>query len=59
MLVAVNSRAGTGGSVSGTVKDASGAVVPDATVSANNVDTGVQVRARPTAVGFTPFPNSP
>jgi hypothetical protein len=59
MLAAVNSRAGTGGSVSGTVKDASGAVVPDATVSANNVDTGVQVRSATNGRGFYSFPELP
>jgi len=59
MLAAVNSRAGTGGSVSGTVKDASGAVVPDATVSANNVDTGVQVRGATNGRGFYSFPELP
>ena len=59
MLVAVNSRAGTGGSVSGTVRDASGAVVPDATVSANNVDTGVQVRGATNGRGFYSFPELP
>ena len=59
MLAAVSSPAGTGGSVSGTVKDATGAVVPNAAVSANNLDTGVQVRAQPMAVGFIHFPNCP
>jgi len=59
MLAAVNSRAGTGGMVSGTVKDASGAVVPDATVSANNVDTGVQVRGATNGRGFYSFAELP
>ncbi|MGA8837401.1 MAG: TonB-dependent receptor [Candidatus Sulfotelmatobacter sp.] len=59
MLAAVNSRAGTGGSVSGTVKDASGAVIPDATVSANNVDTGVQVWGATNGRGFYSFPELP
>ena len=59
LLAAVNSRAGTGGSVSGTVKDASGAVVPDATVTANNLDTGVQVRGATNGRGFYSFPELP
>ena len=59
MLAAVNSRAGTDGSVSGTVKDASGAVVPDATVTANDVDTGVQVRSATNGRGFYSFPELP
>jgi hypothetical protein len=59
MFAAVNSRAGTGGSVSGTVKDASGAVVPDATVSAKNLDTGVQIRGATNGRGFYSFPELP
>jgi hypothetical protein len=59
MFAAVNSRAGTGGSVSGTVKDASGAVVPDATVSAKNLDTGVQVRSATNGRGFYSCPELP
>jgi hypothetical protein len=59
MLAAVSSRAGTGGNVSGTVKDASGAVVPDATVSAKNLDTGVQVRGATNGRGFYSFPELP
>ena len=42
MLLAVDSWAGAGGSVSGTVKDVSNAVVANATVSAANIETGVQ-----------------
>ncbi|HXP44116.1 MAG TPA: TonB-dependent receptor, partial [Candidatus Acidoferrales bacterium] len=59
MLAAISLRAGTGGSMSGTVKDASGAVVPDATVSANNPDTGVQVRSATNGRGFYSFPELP
>ncbi len=59
MLGAGNLRAGTGGSVSGTVKDASGAVVPDATVRADNLDTGVQVRGATNGRGFYSFPELP
>ena len=58
-LAAINSQAGTGGSVSGTVKDASGAVVLNATVSASNVDTGVQVREMTNGRGFYSFPELP
>ena len=59
MLAAVDSRAGAGGSVSGTVKDASGAVVPDATVNATNVDTGVRVWVATNGRGFYSFPELP
>ncbi len=59
MLTAVSSRAGTGGSVSGTVKDASGAVVPGASVSVNNLDTGVGVRLTTNGRGFYSFPEVP
>ena len=59
MLAALISRAGTGGSVSGTVKDASGAVVPDANVSAKNFDTGVQFRSATNGRGFYSFPELP
>ncbi len=59
LLAAVSSRAGTGGSVSGTIKDASGAVVPDAIVSAKNLDTGVQIRLATNGRGFYSFPELP
>jgi hypothetical protein len=48
--------AGVGGSVSATVKDASGAVVPNATVSATNIDTGVHATATTNGSGFYSFP---
>ena len=59
MLLATASQAGVGGSVSGTVKDASGAVIPDATVNATNVDTGVQGQVATNARGVYSFPELP
>lgn len=59
MLFAVASYAGFGGSVSGTVKDASNAVVPNATVKATNTDTGVQEHAVTNGQGFYSFPDLP
>ena len=59
MLFAVDSRAGVGGSVSGTVKDASNAVVPNATVKATNVDTGLKQRVTTSGQGFYSFPDLP
>ena len=59
MLFAVDSCAGFGGSVSGTVKDASNAVVPSATVKATNTDTGVQEHAVTNGQGFYSFPDLP
>jgi hypothetical protein len=56
MLFAVNSWAGVGGSVSGTVRDASGAVVPNASVSATNIDTGVHATLTTNGSGFYSFP---
>src|SRR3984885_9380868 len=41
-ILAFAARAGVGGRISGTVKDASGAVVAKATVSITNSDTGVR-----------------
>src|SRR5271154_108162 len=48
--------AGVGGSVSGTVKDASGAVVSNANVSATNIDTGVRATVATNGSGFYSFP---
>ncbi len=59
MLVGVGSWAGVGGRVSGTVKDASYAVVPNATVKATNIDTGVQQQAATNDRGFYSFPDLP
>jgi Carboxypeptidase regulatory-like domain len=59
MLSAINSWAGVGGSVSGTVKDASNAVVPNATVEASNADTGVEQQVATNRQGFYSFPDLP
>ena len=59
MLVAITSWAGVGGSISGTVKDASGAVVPNAAVNAINVETGVQHPAATNGQGFYSLANLP
>ncbi len=58
-LCTVNSWAGIGGSVSGTVKDASSAVVPNATVNATNVETGVQHQGATNGQGFYSFASLP
>jgi hypothetical protein len=58
-LFTVNSWAGVGGSVAGIVKDASDAVVPNASVSATNVETGVQHQAATNGQGFYSFANLP
>jgi hypothetical protein len=59
MLVALHCWAGVGGSVSGTVRDESNAVVPGASVNATNVETGVQHQAATNGQGFYSFPNLP
>ncbi len=56
---AVNSWAGVGGSVAGIVRDASDAVVPNASVNASNVETGVQHQAATNGQGFYSFANLP
>jgi hypothetical protein len=56
---APSARAGVGGSVSGTVKDASNAVVPNATVKATSIDTGVQQQVATNDQGFYSFPDLP
>jgi hypothetical protein len=51
--------AGVGGSISGTVKDASNAVVPEATVEATNLGTGAQQQTATNDEGFYSFPDLP
>src|SRR5580698_5138088 len=50
------SSAGTGGSISGTVTDSSGAVVVKATVTAKNLETGITQTVTTDAKGFYSFP---
>lgn len=45
------------GAISGTVKDPSGAVVPDANVSALRVETGIAQKVRTNEQGLFTFPN--
>src|ERR1700742_3771912 len=50
------SSAGTGGSVSGTVTDASSTVVANATVTAQNLGTGITQTVTTDGKGFYSFP---
>src|SRR5580698_8036840 len=50
------SSAGTGGSISGTVTDASGAVVAKASVTVKNLETGITQSVTTDAKGFYSFP---
>ncbi len=59
LLLAVESWAGVGGSVSGTVKDSSNAVVPNGIVKAINTATGVSQQVTTNDRGFYSFPNLP
>jgi Carboxypeptidase regulatory-like domain/TonB dependent receptor len=51
--------AGIGGSVSGTVTDASGGLVPKAQVTAKNTDTGISQVTETDDQGFYSFPSLP
>jgi hypothetical protein len=51
--------AGVGGRISGTVKDSSGAVVPKASVSITNSDTGVRQNLTTDEKGVYSFPSLP
>jgi hypothetical protein len=51
--------AGVGGSITGTVRDASGAVVAKATVAATNTGTGIRQATATDDRGFYSFPNLP
>jgi hypothetical protein len=59
LLIAVDSWAGTGGSVSGTVKDASNAVIEGGSVKAVNTDTGILQQVTTNDRGFYSFPDLP
>ena len=47
------------GSISGTVTDATGAVIPGASVTAHNTGTGIDTTAKTSAQGFYSFPALP
>lgn len=49
----------TTGSISGTVKDPTGAVIPGATVTVTNTATGVQMKTTTNDSGFYSFPSLP
>src|SRR3984885_9711187 len=55
-LFAPGCWAGVGGSISGTVKDSSGAVIPHAEVTAINLDKGVRQTTKSDDKGFYTFP---
>jgi hypothetical protein len=59
LLVSTLLHAAVGGSISGTVKDNSGAVVPKATVTATNADTGVRQVVTTNGTGSYSFPSLP
>jgi hypothetical protein len=58
-LFAVSALAGPDGSVSGTITDASGGVIPKAMVTAKNVDTGIRQTVTTDSKGFYSFPSLP
>jgi hypothetical protein len=57
LMSAAVAMASTTGSITGIVTDASGAVVPGATVTATNEDTGVASVVQTDGAGFYNFPN--
>ena len=56
LFLSATLSASVGGSISGMVKDSSGAVIPGATVTAKNVDTGVAQKAMTDSNGSYAFP---
>ena len=56
---AIIAHADTGGSISGTVTDQTGGVVPDSTVTATNLDTTVQQTTRTNGEGLYTFTSLP
>ena len=55
LFFSASAWAGAGGSISGTIKDHSGAVIPDVAVIVRNVDTGVERTASTNSDGFFAF----
>ena len=58
-LFSINIWAGVDGTIAGTVKDPSNAVVRNAIVKATNINTGVQQQVTTNDVGCYSFPNLP
>src|SRR5271168_2500074 len=59
LCLALGTWAGTGGSISGTVKDSSGAAIPRATVTALNTATGVRTAVTTDGGGVYSLPSLP
>ncbi len=59
LLCALASQAATSGSISGTVKDPSGAVLPGASLILRNTSLGTQYKTTADANGYYSFPNLP
>jgi hypothetical protein len=59
LSLALSAWAGVGGSISGTVTDPSGAVIPKATVSVTNSETGIRSAVTTDEKGFYSFPSLP
>ena len=59
LFACAQSWAATGGSISGTVKDQSGAVIPDATLTLVNLDLAASYKATTDPQGFYSFPTLP
>jgi hypothetical protein len=57
--ISIATLAAVGGSISGTVKDASGAVVPRATITVTNTDTNVHQTTTSNDAGAYSFPTLP
>jgi hypothetical protein len=59
LLCAIEGWAGVGGTVSGTIKDVSGAVIGSAVVTITNTGTGIKQVVTSDAKGFYSFPSLP
>jgi hypothetical protein len=56
LLSVVSANADTGGTITGTVKDVTGGMMPDVVVSARNTDTSIQQTTKTNADGYYVFP---
>ena len=59
LCVAPGARAGEGGSISGTVQDPTGALIPKASVTVINTETGIRQSVVTDGKGFYSFPSLP